>query len=55
MQGKTLIVCYSQKIVNCTLKNAFLNQLNSLKKIVSESDFDRSAALPELPFLAVFC
>ena len=35
-------------------KTPFLNQLNSLKRIVRESNFDRSAALPELSFLTVF-
>ena len=43
------------KILSMVLSNTpFLNQLNSLKRIVKEPNFDRSAALPELPFLTVF-
>ena len=35
-------------------KTPFLNQLNSLKRFVKESNFGSSAALPELPFLKGF-
>ena len=43
------------KILSIVLsKMLFLNQLNSLKRNVNESTFDRSAALPELSFLTVF-
>ena len=31
-QGKTFIVCYYQNIVNCTLKNAFLESVKFFKK-----------------------
>ena len=40
------------KILSIVLsKTPFLNQLKFLKRIVKKSNFDRSAALPELPLL----
>ena len=39
------------KTLSTVLSNIpFLNQLNSLKRIVNEPNFNRSAALPEVPF-----
>ena len=43
LQGKTVFS-----------KMPFVNQLNSLKRILKGSNFDKSEALLELPFLAVF-
>ena len=54
MQGKTFIGCYSQNIIKpYSQKRLFLNQLNSLKRIVKESEglkVGRSEALLELIF-----
>ena len=43
LQGKTVFS-----------KMPFVNQLNSLKRILKGSNFDKSEALLELPFLTVF-